>query len=102
MITMEEYQLAPGFPLRFRTEEDAMLWLECCKTNTEFPQEKRVYPFIIREDESGSLVSVKNPEYDEAQFEQVFVNDVRRRGLFIPWTEEQKAERRKLFPAKEE
>lgn len=51
-------------PVRFSTEEDAKLFMECLRTNTEYPPEKRIPPFVIKDG-----IGMINPDYANARFE---------------------------------
>lgn len=52
-------------PPRFRNYQDAMLWMECLRTNKPFPKSKWLYPFI----KFGEVV-IENHEYRDAPYEQ--------------------------------
>ncbi len=60
-------------PLRFRTREDADLFMECMRDKKPFPPEKHIWPFVIIGD-----CACTNPEYRDAPFEQKFIYDHRR------------------------
>lgn len=49
---------------RFRTREDALLFMECLQSKQEFPSEKIIHPFLIMDG-----VSILNEEYEDAPFE---------------------------------
>lgn len=57
-------------PPRFRSWEDASLFMECMRTKTEFPEEKWIVPFVV----VGNL-SIQNPEYKNAPYEVKYVHD---------------------------
>ncbi len=56
-------------PVRFKTEEDYVLYLECFREGRDFPMEKWVYPFIWRE----GIGVTKNKEYEDAPFETALI-----------------------------
>ncbi len=55
-------------PPRFRTRADAMLFMECVRDKKPFPKEKWVHPFMLQ----GDMI-VRNPEYRDAAYEEVFL-----------------------------
>lgn len=57
---------------RFRTQEDAALFLECVKNNSPFPPEKWVWPFA----KFGNAV-VTSDEYRTAPFQVDFIYTVK-------------------------
>lgn len=58
-----------AYPPRFRTKEDALLYMECLHNHTPFPAEKMIVP-RIRE---GNNIVV-NPEWRDAPFERIFLD----------------------------
>lgn len=52
------------YPFRFETEADALLFMECYRNRTKFPQEKVITPFILMDG-----CAVKNPKYHSAPYE---------------------------------
>ena len=55
-------------PPRFRTAEDAKLYMECFQMSNPFPAEKWIHPYILMGD-----ASVQNPEYRDAPYEVGFL-----------------------------
>jgi hypothetical protein len=55
-------------PPRFRTMEDAMLFLHCVRTRTDFPPEKWIRPY----EEINGLATISR-EYREAPFEARYI-----------------------------
>lgn len=51
-------------PPRFRTKEDAELFMECLKLRNPFPQEKWVHPYELK----GKMCTVSD-DYKNAPFE---------------------------------
>ncbi len=57
-------------PLRFRTREDADLFVECVRDRKPFPVEKHIWPFVM-----VGECACENPEYRDAPFEQILLVD---------------------------
>lgn len=61
-----------AIPVRFRTHEDALLYMQCLRDKTEFPAEKWIHPFKVVMN-LGHKECIQTQEFKDAPFELSYV-----------------------------